>query len=193
MLQLLARILVIVLGVFLVPIALITSKEGKFKKCFFWFDNEEDGYTGDKKGFYSAYLGRKVTSWDHYVWSAFRNPAYNLRYAKWFSVDVSKSSIPSFKGNTYHKSYDHSFDKVRKKIWFVFSLKTQDKELTCRFIKIPIGKYDLKLLVGWKLYPGYYLDSYWLNRIANSGWPSFKDRAVFVLEFNCRKSSPTIA
>lgn len=185
MISFLFRILVIVTGVFITPVALLTAKDGKFRRCFYWFDNDEDGYNGDKHKFYSNHLGRKPNWLDCYVWTALRNPAYNLRYVNFFSRDVTDNKVKSFRGNTYAKGYFHSFDKLRKAVWFYFNYDG----LRCFFYQRPVTKKrSFRLFVGWKLYPDLYLSNYWMNRIKEKGWPKHKERAVFVLEFKFTKS-----
>lgn len=188
MITLLPRILLMILGWFICPVAIATAKNGKFRQCFYWFDNEEDGYWGDKLGWYSNYLGRDLNVWDHYIWCAWRNPVFNLRYVPWFSCDTEQASQIRFEGNTYNKRYEWSLDKERKHIWFNFSCMAEGKRRKMKFHLIPITKkYSLKFIMGWKFYPRHYLEPVWIKRIAEEGFPQYKDRAIYTLGLSLKK------
>lgn len=191
MITFLPRMLLIVMGWILTPFAILTAKKKyEFLPIFeYIWGNKEDGYNGDKLKWYSKYLGRSVTRWDAYVWSAWRNPAYNLRHVPWFSCDAQNITDIDFKGNTWHKGYQYSFDKKRKTVWYRFNCKSEDKKRNGYFLLIPLPffKISIYIVLGWKIYPHLHLDPYWIERVKKEGYPIHKKRAVFVINMRLKK------
>ena len=99
----------------------ILRDESNFPKWAYYYDNEEDGFDGDKRGWYSGYKKYNIREkskmyriWSAYGWSAWRNPAWNLRFHPFISVDVTKLQRYSFTGNTYHHNITYSFNPEKK-------------------------------------------------------------------------------
>ena len=92
----LLRILYILWGkIIMLPVCYycICNSMDKLPEFFYYFDNEEDGYNGDKRGWYSGYLDKDIStlsnikrSWYAYRWSAWRNPCWNLRYHPYYPL-----------------------------------------------------------------------------------------------------------
>lgn len=185
--SLLMRLILMLIGVLVIPVAILTAKDGKFRWLFFIWDNYEDGFDGDRLGWYSNHLGRKPTLWDAYWWSAFRNPVYNLKYVPFFYRIVNGANVTYFKGNSYHKQYAWSFNKHRKTIWYLVNCKTKEGSAPSAFLKLPITKTkSFSFQVGWKVPVHLLLDSWHLDKIKKEGFPEHKDKCVFVLSMTIR-------
>lgn len=75
------RVVFVVLGLFLIPIAYIVRKGERFRKPFWLWSNDEDGIFGPH------WFNQGVKNFKTcYQWSAIRNPANNMRYTRFFSV-----------------------------------------------------------------------------------------------------------
>lgn len=245
-------------GIVLCPIlnlyCLIKGKD-KYPKWAYTLDNDEDGFTGDKRGWYSDYLKDKYTReslrhrlrnaakfvfvekdsvvdyfviyslmslylpfylvycvlcsfnyWQEYLvykngkiehcdlftrllWTVrwcWRNQAFNHRYNDKCSICVNPNLEPTFKiisieGNTYHHEQRYSFEpnKIEKK-WYKFVFEVKGKRYTSEFSLTPLNseEYTYKRK-GLKVYPCFYFDKWWIDKIKNEGWPKYKDRAVY--------------
>lgn len=165
----------------LVPVvayAVITGSD-TLPKLFYTYDNEEDGYHGGKRGWYSNYLGRDIRTlskfkqwWLAYKWCAFRNPCWNLRYHPWASIDVTNIDL-KFKGNTR----EHDFDFINEKMWYDCSINGKYKS---HFRAIP-RKNGTHWYIrwGWKIYPVMYKTNPY------NIWP-YKDRSVWAISIRIR-------
>ena len=102
-------------------------------------DNDEDGFTGDKRDWYSNYLGVDIESksflyrWYRSIRWCWRNQAFNHRYNDKCSICVNPLIEPTFKiisieGNTYHHEQRYSFEpsKIEKK-WYKFVFEAKGK------------------------------------------------------------------
>lgn len=179
------------LGLFIVPIAILTAKDGKFRKCFYWWDNEEDGYTGNKRNWLMdnrPNLNGKW--WSSYNWSALRNMAWNARYHPKCSISALGEDVTEirFEGNTHNKDYRYSLASykagkvIRERIWFKFSAIVDGKRRYCEYEMVPINDTESReTLTGWKFYPNFYLEHYWVEKIKREGWPDYKDRLIYTM------------
>jgi len=180
MLQFILRVVIIIMGLFVCPIAILSAKDGKFPKWAYVWDNDQDGYDGNKKG----WLARKRPDinarwWSAYYWCALRNPAFNLRYWDYTSIDVTTYDDFWFDGNTHAKNYANSFYKVRRKIWFDFSILKGETEYRCIYKMFPVRRdKSIEIFIGWKLYPYLYLRESDIKEIELNGFPKYKTRAV---------------
>ncbi|NQZ74613.1 MAG: hypothetical protein HRT61_00615 [Ekhidna sp.] len=150
------------------------------------WDNKEDGDGNVWLKEHRPNLADKW--WTEYYWKAIRNPAWNMRYVRWCSLSALPEHVTDirFEGNTFHKSFRYSHASmatktvVRERIWFKFSAVVDGKRRYCEFELVPISATESRAKYkGWKFYPHLYLDKYWLERIANEGWPRYKDRLVY--------------
>ena len=59
-------------------------------------------------------------------------------------------------------------------------IEVKGKRHTSEFSLTPVNsdEYEYKRK-GLKVYPFYYFDKWWLNKIEKEGWPPHKDRAVY--------------
>lgn len=182
------KVLLVLVGIFIVPLALITKKSDKsFRSWFFVWDNEEDGDGSEWLAANRPKLAGKW--WSSYYWYAIRNPAWNMRYVSWCSISTLPQDVSDirFEGNTHHKTFSYSMASmdsgtiVRERIWYKFSAVVGGKRRYSEFEMVPISDTECKAtLSGWKFYPHLYLDTYWLEHIETNGWPRYKDRAVYV-------------
>ena len=156
--------------VILFPVVLYSKYKGysNLPKLFYVYDNEEDGYDGNKRkqwyskygtqgaklGWYDGYLGidsskmsTTMRTWYAYRWCALRNPAWNLRYHKYISINANKVKY-DITGNT--KSHDWK----RGYQWYDVLI---DNKYESHFRLIPLTKYkSLYVRWGWKIYPEFY-------------------------------------
>lgn len=183
------------LGATLCPIlnlyCLIKGRES-YPKWAYTLDNDEDGFTGDKRGWYSNYLGVDIQSksliyrWYRSMRWCWRNLAFNHRYNDKCSICVNPLIEPSFKiftieGNTYHHEQRYSFepDKIEKK-WYKFIFEVKGKRYTSEFSLTPLNSEEyIYKRKGLKVYPCFYFDKWWTGKIKKEGWPKYKDRAVY--------------
>lgn len=150
----------------------------------FYFDNQEDGFTGNKrllwsgKGWYDNYLGITAKehsllyqTWRAYVWSTRRNSAWNIRFHPSASMDVSSSTI-ELKGNTRSHDYTEGYQRYNIVI---------DGKYKSFFRLIPItSKISVYLRWGWKIYPEYY--------IGGATVPEFKDRSIWTISVRLKSA-----
>lgn len=190
-------------GILLCPFlnlyCLLTSKD-KYPEWAYTLDNDEDGFTGDKRNWYSEYLGIDIKSksllyrWYRSIRWCWRNQSFNHRYNDKCSVCVNPFAEPSFKiisieGNTYHHEQRYSFepDKIEKK-WYKFVFEVKGKRYTSEFSLTPLNSEEYRTKrKGLKIYPFFYFDSWWIEKIKREDWPPYKDRAVFVWNSRVRK------
>ena len=143
----------------------------------FYFDNAEDGFTGNKRGWYDNYLtvtasglGIFKQSWLAYRWCAVRNPAWNLRFHPKISIDVSSSTL-ELKGNT------RSHDYKQGKQWYNVVI---DGKYKSYFRLYPVTKTkSLYVRWGWKCYPIFYKPN-------SLGVPEYKKRSVWTISIRVR-------
>lgn len=188
------------IGLFICPVAILTAKNGRFRKCFFIWDNEEDGFDGNKTNWLKENRPELNGKWwSSYNWCALRNPAFNTRYWKYTSLSALPEHVSDirFDGNTYNKDYRYSFAgselnnkypgreidlPVRERIWFKFSAVVDGKRRYCEYEMKPISDTESReTLKGWKFYPNYYLDPWWVSQIKKDGWPAYKNRLVYTM------------
>lgn len=184
------RVAYIVLGWFILPFVLLYAVSKNLKhlpKPFYYWDNEEDGFYGDKRrhwdtdgdgvkddGWYENYLNIEYDSlsffgkwWHCYRWCALRNPAWNLRYHPWIGKDLRDVTY-RYTGNTYEHNYGSG---KRTKKWYTLYLDNGGK---ANYRLIPITKNkSLQIRWGWKVYP--YLDF--------KNLPKYKTHSVYVISF----------
>lgn len=59
-------------------------------------------------------------------------------------------------------------------------IEVKGKRYTSEFSLTPINDKEYKYKrKGLKVYPFYYYDQWWLDKIEKEGWPPHKDRAVY--------------
>ena len=162
---------------FPVVIYSVYKHKANLPKWAFYFDNAEDGFTGNKRGWYDNYLDIKVAdlslfkqSWLAYRWCAIRNPAWNLRFHPKISIDVS-SSVLEFKGNTR----SHDYKKGRQ--WYDIVI---DDKYKSHFRLYPLTKIkSLYIRWGWKIYPEFY-------KSIPPSLPKYKKRSVWTISIRVR-------
>lgn len=76
------RVLIVLFGFIVVPLAYCFRSGDHFSKLFWLWDNDEDGVYGPH-WFNEGNKGFKVC----YLWSAVRNPANNMRFVSLFNVE----------------------------------------------------------------------------------------------------------
>lgn len=159
----------------LLPLVAYCKHKGlsKFPQWAFTWDNEEDGFDGEKHQWYSNYLGKPVSVWNAYVWCAWRNPVWNIRYHKYASISVKKEDVHTFEciGNAKHHGYETGFK------WYDTVINGKYKS---HFRLIPLTS-DKSLYVrwGWKIYPHYYVNK-------KSVLPLYKERSIFTVTLRIR-------
>jgi len=143
----------------------------------YYFDNAEDGFTGNKRGWYDGYLGLVAKdkgllhqTWLAYRWSTWRNPAWNLRFHPTISIDVEHAHI-AHTGNTVKHDY------VQGKQWYNVIINGKYKSYF-RLIPISITK-SLYLRWGWKVYPEFYVTG---RRV-----PKYKRRSLWTISIRVRE------
>lgn len=169
----------------------------KYPEWAYTLDNDEDGFTGDKRGWYSNYLGFDVKSkpllyrWYRSIRWCWRNQAFNHRIHPKCSVDVTNPEEILFEGNTHHHEPQWSFnhDVVEIK-WYKVKLKIDGVWYKSEFRLTPLGDKEwLFKRKGLKIYPFFYLDDKygWKQRVIDEGFPPYKDRAVYASSRRKRK------
>jgi hypothetical protein len=161
----LIRLRYIVWGwIILYPVCYKTIGKELLPQKYFYYDNAEDGFTGNKRktfgknrdtGWYDDYLGIKVEelskfkqAWYAYKWCAWRNPAWNLRFHKKVSVNISDHTEFIVEGNTRKHDWKEGYQ------WYNTIFTSRDKKYKSYFRLIPITKNkSLYLRWGWKIYP----------------------------------------
>ena len=113
----LLRVLYILWGfIILFPVCFYSIGRQTLPKFFYYYDNEEDGFTGNKrkifgpnhnKGWYEDYLGVEVSKLSRfkqacyaYKWSAMRNPAWNLRFHPLICIVINNKTVFDMLCNT---------------------------------------------------------------------------------------------
>ena len=186
MIKFLVRYIYIFFGYFiLIPVVGYAEyhRMTELPKRFFVFDNEEDGYHGNKakkkyrnhKGFWEHYhdfdyneLSFLKRWWYSYRWCALRNPAWNLRYHSWLSIDNTKGDLHHVGNTVYH---DFRQNPTAKKVWYDCVTTIDGKKYKSKFRLIRLwGAKALYLRWGWKIYPEY--------RKQNKAVPKYKKRSV---------------
>lgn len=146
------RVTFIVLGLFLQPLAIKFAKKDlnshvlftQYPEHGYWYHvtapkwlypwgNARDGFLGDKRGWWAnERKGKHESFWSKYLWSAIRNPCNNLRFMKFSSVNVSKTTVELLGG------FKEVTDEVGKDGWqFV------------RAVQDGIPYYGFKLMHQW--------------------------------------------
>ena len=117
------RGLAVFAGFFVVPIALLFRKEDPTKaatggghhmpfislpKWAWLWDNDEEGVASHFVPWWEQHDGNANTYWVMLKWSAFRNPANNMRFLKMFRLDMHKCDheVVDDGFNFYTKSTD---------------------------------------------------------------------------------------
>lgn len=175
MISVLLRFLYMAVGwLLLLPLVLYSKHKGaeRLPSWAFSWDNEEDGYDGDKRKWYSKHLKRPVTAWDAYVWCAWRNPCWNLRFHKWVSIGVDIPEVTlEYKGTVKNHLYKPG------KQWYDTVINGKYKS---HFRLIPITETkSLYIRWGWKIYPYYYFSS-------TKELPLYKKRSVWAFTIRIR-------
>lgn len=106
-------------------------RSGNKIQRFLWlFGNDEDGYLGDRRGYWSDKCGGNERSyWNMWVWAAFRNPVNNMsRYTDEFACLPNQCDIEYWGG--YTSPDDHPFvpgwhfvkatDRITGKVFYGF-------------------------------------------------------------------------
>lgn len=178
MLRFTLRILYIITGKFILyPVIVYSIKKGltELPKAFFYFDNKEDGYTGNKRGWYDCHLNITASdlsvfkqAWYAYRWSAWRNPAWNLRFHSYISIAINSDTHMEISGNTT------SHDWKAGKQWYDVVIDGKYKS-HFRFIPLTKNK-SLYLRWGWKCYPEYY----------GKKIPKYKQRSIQAITLRIR-------
>lgn len=160
------------------PVIRKALEEGKanLPEEYFIYDNGEDGFTGDKRGWYSKHLGIDIAKLpleervQHaYNWSAKRNPVWNIRYHPTASLDLTKLK-------TTVKGTVHSHGWVKGFQWY--RATTGDKYKST-FLLIPItSTKSIYLRFGWKVYPYY-------NKF-DVPLPKYKERSIWTITLRIR-------
>jgi len=150
--QLFSKIILVFLGLFLVPFVIKDSIRqsknlyGVYEgQSYAWWllnvrsdhplwlwGNDRDGLLGDTRGYYFKWcLDRKIKphSWlSKYIWAAIRNPANNLRFAKWNACDVRECKFytfgthPEAKDKKGHEGFQLTIADNGKRYYFGFTL-----------------------------------------------------------------------
>lgn len=195
----LTRLFFIVVWWFIgLPTLMAACYKGKQKlwSWAYYFDNEEENFDGSKVEWYDNYKGVDIDSlpwykraWVSYVWSAWRNMCYNLRYHPWCSVDVTEPVNMTHDGNTYFHNLEWMGDKEKRYTrHYRVVAEYEGKKLASRFWLFHLfSRYYLYVRVGLKIYPRHYFDEYWLGRINKEGWPKYKERGIFVFSIRFKK------
>lgn len=193
------RIFYIIIWIIISPVMLSIACYKKRDKLWDWayyFDNDEDGFDGDKLGWYSNYLKTDIDkdrwvhrTWVAYKWSVWRNPCFNLRNHPSVSVDVTNPVNMKYRGNTYFHTRLWHYDKTYKGVlWYWIKAKYEGKSRNSLFflIPIPFTNKDLYLRFGLKIYPRHYYDKYWLDKISAEGWPESKEKGLTAVSVRIR-------
>lgn len=149
---------------------------------FFTFDNMEDGYDGNKRGWYDKYnnhivkeLSKLKQVWYAYRWCAMRNPAWNLRFHKNASIAVSHIHLQ-------HVGTTRSHDWAEGFQWYDCTFQVDFETYKAHFRLIPITKNkSLYVRWGWKIYPEFYATMARQSRI-----PQYKKRSIKTLSIRLR-------
>jgi len=143
---------------------------------YFYYDNAEDGFDGNKRGWYDNYLDIKAKELPleeqvkhAYTWCANRNPCWNMRYHPDASIDLTKLTT-KWKGSTWSHKWQKGFQWYR--------CTTGDKYKST-FMLIPIWKdKSIYCRVGWKIYPEFTMEGRKL--------PKYKERSVWTISLRLR-------
>ena len=154
----------------------IVNGDTELPKKYFYLDNLEDGFDGNKRGWYDNYLGITAKSLsieeqvNHaYKWCASRNPCWNTRYHPRASIGVKPSDI-EWKGSTWRHEYQKGFQ------WYRCTTHGKYKST---FLLIPVtSNRSLYLRFGWKIYPEFGMENKKL-------WP-YKDRSVWTVSIRIK-------
>lgn len=185
-----------VIALLAIPIA-CHKKRDNLWGWLFYCDNSEDGFDGDKLGWYSNYLGEVISKdrpWRRaylaYKWSVLRNSCFNLREHPWVGTDVTNPRSVKYSGNTYfHTPEWHYEPDYKGLLWYWMSAKYNGKRRHSVFLLIPVPwtKYRVYLRAGLKVYPRHYFDKYWVERIKKEGWPEAKKYGLPAISIRVRK------
>jgi len=147
------RIALALLGLITVPLGVsycMASGKDKFPKILWLWDNEEDGYDGNKKGWYDWYLKKykgkqPVTGFKRWLrsvnWSMLRNPTNNMQRAKWISWPVYNPQDIVIKKDS--DGYGHTI-----------AIKPEGSKIYHLSLKKDLGK--IRFRTGFKTKPRYY-------------------------------------
>jgi len=194
------RILLVLISLFLYPPLVIYSKLRKLPnlpKPFYIFDNEEDGYDGDKRGWYKEYHRTRNTfiynNYDNLLISIYvaikwciRNPVWNMRMHPKFSIPVNKKDISNmtYSGNTAAHEYYQSFEGKRQKIWYDITFVVDGKLRKSKFRRIPLwGSTSFYIRTGWKIYPHHYVKQNGELRKDKREIPLYNRRSIKVYRY----------
>jgi len=114
---------------------------------FMWpWGNEEDGI-------YHGLQFKDLSSERLQIvyWSAFRNPANNLRYVKWLGADLSPEKIKYVGSLGSSIESANKYNLVDKPLWF-YAWQGAYSNIYVIFF---IGKDLYKFRIGWKVHPFY--------------------------------------
>ncbi len=156
------RLLYIIWGWFILfPVCYKSIGNPRLPDKYFYYDNQEDGFTGNKRksfgpdgnlGWYDNYLGIEASklsklkqAWYAYKWSAWRNPAWNLRFNPKISIPINNYTKMKIEGNTVKHDWKEGYQ------WYNV---VTNGEFKSYFRLIPLTKNkSLYLRWGWKIYP----------------------------------------
>ena len=148
-LTLISSIIMDILGFFLVPIALIFTREedDMLPKIFYPWDNYEDTINGDKH--WSNLVGKEniTKKWYRFKWLALRNPSHNFVKRiigvkntgdKYYFIGDSWEKVSTYNG--YHKGlYDGKYLQIlyhNKWIYIRIGWKYKKEDRYLRFATI---------------------------------------------------------
>jgi hypothetical protein len=154
----------------------ILAGEDNFPIEYFYYDNAEDGFNGNKRGWYDGYLGLTVSELTlkeqikhAYTWCANRNPCWNMRYHPKASLDLTKLKT-EWKGSTYKHEYQKGYQWYRC---------TTGGKYKSTFLLIPVtSKKSIYFRFGWKVYPEFTME--------NKKLPIYKERSVWTVSFRIK-------
>lgn len=181
------RLFFIILGFFIVPVALLFRKTDESTKTPFtqyegnwvfvtlpdwaWcWSNDRDGAIGDKRGWWNENAPFGLGAYHFfsmYWWLAFRNPANNLRFTKLFGCPVVDCTFV-YDGDKYVKD---KYGMDGKRFIIATHKETDRKYYGFYMVKTYNEKRALVIQLGFKCQPSNWEEDY--SEDPTKGWKGF--------------------
>ena len=209
------RIPIAIIGLIVVPIGLLFSVYDESKaqpftqhnterfwyhvglpKWLWLWSNDRDGAKGDKRGWWDANVTFGENS-DSFVaqfwWMAVRNPANNLRFTPFFSVNLAEYPVQLLAGQEHVDDDDDGsglgwqFCVVRGSIFKYYSFWYLSQEMPTWLTKVfpSLHEHVFQIRIGHKIKPRYNIEYYNRNGELtederHSAWKGFTFRIGFL-------------
>lgn len=143
------RLIFVISGLFIVPIAYIMRKGERFRKPFWLWSNDEDGIFGPH------WFNKGVKNFKTcYLWSAIRNPANNMRYIGLFNVDHAEPFEHIIRGDRTWDVSAKTSRQLRRPVWHYTLVKQGGLWYPSYwYIRTRADHTHFRFRIGWKCTP----------------------------------------